>query len=139
MRLIDADALIYGLRDYTFTLNPDDPNATKEYRLVSKMIEILENAPTIEPQRKKGKWINCDGGIATCSVCGDRWGVYGVMNFCPNCGAEMRDSVETARDIVHEAIDNSVWSDTVDTAKMHKIVDDKYAEIRGDANADANT
>lgn len=42
-------------------------------------------------ERKKGKWINCDGGIATCSVCGDRWGVYGVMNFCPNCGAEMTE------------------------------------------------
>lgn len=39
------------------------------------------------------------------------------------------DAVDTAKDIIHEAIDNSVWSDTVDTAKMHKVVDDKYAEM----------
>ena len=43
--------------------------------------------PPIQP--KRGRWINCDGGIATCSICGDRWGVYGVMNFCPSCGAKM--------------------------------------------------
>lgn len=46
------------------------------------------------PERKKGKWIDCDGGIATCSICGDRWGVYGVMNFCPNCGASMMEGNE---------------------------------------------
>ena len=62
--------------------------------------DVLANRPTerdslivavrkafAEP--KRGKWINCDGGIATCSICGDRWGVYGVMNFCPSCGAKM--------------------------------------------------
>ena len=43
-----------------------------------------------QPERKKGKWLDKDGGLATCSVCGDRWGVWSVMNFCPNCGADMR-------------------------------------------------
>ena len=51
---------------------------------------------------------------------------------CQYCGAEMRDAADTAKDIVHEAIDNSVWSNTVDTAKMHKVVDDKYAEMMED-------
>ena len=49
--------------------------------------DVLMQLPPIQP--KRGKWINCDGGIATCSICGDRWGVYGVMNFCPSCGAKM--------------------------------------------------
>ena len=40
--------------------------------------------------------------------------------------------VEIARNIVHEAINNSVWSDAVDTAEMHKVVDDKYAEMTED-------
>lgn len=36
-----------------------------------------------------GEWTDKDGGIATCSVCGDRWGVWNVMKYCPNCGARM--------------------------------------------------
>ena len=50
------------------------------------------------------------------------------MNFCPICGADMRNAGEIARDIVHEAIDHSVWSDTVNVEEMHRVVDDKYAE-----------
>ena len=54
---------------------------------VSRLKECyVPKSSTIE---RTGKWIDCDGGIATCSACGDRWGVYGVMKFCPNCGAEM--------------------------------------------------
>jgi hypothetical protein len=94
-----------------------------------------------QPQRKKGKWIKITTGAMRekymCSICGrtiEEDGIERLVRirypFC-HCGAEMRDSVETARDIVHEAIDNSAWSDTVDTAKMHKIVDDKYAEMEG--------
>ena len=135
MRAIDADAL-----------EPDADYYEGDYWAVS--IVQIHNAPTIEPQRKKGKWIpqnlnKSDGMISTvvyyypkCSVCGAS---ANYTNFCPNCGADMRTPVEVARDIVHEAINNSVWSDTVDTAKMRKVVDDKYAEIRGDANVDANT
>lgn len=51
--------------------------------------DVLD-ACTIEPERLKGKWIDKEGGIATCSVCGDRWGVYTVMKYCPNCGAIMK-------------------------------------------------
>ena len=39
------------------------------------------------------------------------------------------DAVDTAKDIVHKAIDNSVWLDTVNVEEMHKVVDDKYAEM----------
>ena len=38
---------------------------------------------------RHGRWKDKDGGIATCSVCGDRWGVWSVMKYCPNCGARM--------------------------------------------------
>ena len=95
MRTIDADALIYGLRDYTFTLNPDDPNATKEYSLVSKMIEILENAPTIE-SRKNGEWIkHIDDLFPTestieCNVCHHEQPLTIDDNYCPNCGLKLK-------------------------------------------------
>lgn len=121
-------------------------------------IEYNPKQPTIEPERKKGKWIFKErrepvydiSGVKTwgiaymCSECGFIHTViedFGQYAYCPNsnCGAEIRTPVETARDIVHTAIDNSVWSETVDTAKMHKIVDDKYAEIGGDANDDAES
>lgn len=136
MRAIDADAL------------------QKEYMHEhdGKRLMLIDVAPTIEPQRKKGKWIYGESEAGNdgyyCSKCGNfvpwKYDEYDIdfikeFLFCNKCGAEMRTPVETARDIVHEAINNSVWSDTVDTAKMHKVVDDKYAEIRGDANADVKS
>ena len=72
-------------------------------------IKALENKPlflarsdgTIEPIRKKGKWIKevkpfggfGDGVLVrTCSECGEGF-VYHeyIPNFCPNCGADMRE------------------------------------------------
>jgi len=111
---------------------------------LSEIREMLENAPTFEPQRKKGMWLydeeRCATGIyAICSVCDESIYQTGNFRYCPNCGADMRIPVEIARSIVHKVIDNSVWADSVDTAKMHKVVDDKYAEIRGDANVDAES
>ena len=52
-------------------------------------------------ERKKGKWIEQDGYDGDiyydCSVCGNSWvTIDGTpwdngMNFCPNCGADMRE------------------------------------------------
>ena len=63
-----------------------------------KMISNLPSADVIE--RKRGEWIdNNDFGESntyTCSICGEPWELnYGTpqennMNFCPNCGADMR-------------------------------------------------
>lgn len=121
---------------------------------------VCDDYTVIEPERKKGtpllekrEWIE---GYENrwyrkkfyCASCGikikfeswDEKRCFGkgtilrdnnMPNFCPNCGAEIRTPVETARDIVHTAIDNSVWSDTVDVSEMHKVVDDKYAEMEG--------
>ena len=77
MRLIDADALELDA-DY------DDG----EYWAVS--MAQIQNAPTIDPERKKGKWLEMAGDLQ-CSECGatyhDLYPDYSDTNFCPNCGS----------------------------------------------------
>lgn len=96
MRAIDADALIHELN------NSHYPGAPYIDAGISIAIGKVCDAPTIEPQRKKGKWIDRgwsgDGRGNSwheweCSECkhitkGAKW------NFCPNCGADMREDGE---------------------------------------------
>lgn len=65
--------------------------------------EILEYLPSAQPERIRGRWIPTDSqcGIG-CSVCGypvdnfchsiDYIDLEYEPNFCPNCGADMRES-----------------------------------------------
>lgn len=55
---------------------------------------ILENLPSAQPERKKGKWTNENGadGWNRCSVCGEL--AIDLFDYCPNCGADMREGVE---------------------------------------------
>lgn len=55
--------------------------------------------PTIEPERKKGRWVDVTDGICVwkvCDQCGEKplWNEWktdrDLSNFCPNCGADMR-------------------------------------------------
>ena len=72
-RLIDADAL---WMDIIHSMDVCDD-----------ILEIIERQPTIEPERKPGKWINEHMDYGECSECG----FYGMTtDFCPNCGADMR-------------------------------------------------
>lgn len=92
-RLIDADALI---PDYLVITTA---NNTPCKRYVS--IEQIHNAPTIEPERKTGKWINVGDGNYICSECGCNPITYiGARRrlddymdlldgLCPNCEAKM--------------------------------------------------
>ena len=59
---------------------------------------ILEKLPSVQPQRKRGKWIGTEGlDFPQCSACG-RWldVLQGdaKLNYCPNCGAEMMEETE---------------------------------------------
>lgn len=106
MRLIDADAFAEYLKD---AVKQQKYENTKIDRLltVADVIEAViselegtsldgfKNAPTIEPERKKGRWV-----LATnfpygdnCYVCINCKVKLDSMypNFCPNCGDDMRE------------------------------------------------
>lgn len=85
MRLIDADELIKSIDG-----NPFTTDSVKSYIHVS-----VAKMPTIEPERKKGRWLYRDGTVAEenaysvyCSNC-DEWSEY-CTSFCGACGADMR-------------------------------------------------
>ena len=83
MRLIDADSIEI----------PHFHLATDRI----KVIEAIDNTPTIEP--KHGRWLETDyvdsddQPMCRCSECDYLFNWTG-WNFCPNCGADMRESKE---------------------------------------------
>ncbi len=58
---------------------------------VEAVLEAIDNAPTIEPV--KGKWItnDCILNRKLCSNCNMYFDMLEADNFCPNCGADMRE------------------------------------------------
>ena len=61
---------------------------------VSLIEHYLENLPSAEPERKKGKWMPDKSGVVywICSECGfasEAFGANILYHFCPHCGAEM--------------------------------------------------
>ena len=63
--------------------------------------EFVEDCiPSAEPERTKGKWLHkpneYDDDTYECSRCGEPWTLIegtpkeNNMNYCPNCGADMR-------------------------------------------------
>ena len=58
--------------------------------------EVLNSIPAADVRPVvRGKWENTGSDVWKCSACG-----YGIMpwnagvNFCPNCGAKMQNSLE---------------------------------------------
>ena len=76
MRLIDADKLLRDIEDYHLSDG-----------MFQHWVEIQN---TIEPERKKGKWLRSGNCIFPyeCDRCGDT--NERATPFCPNCGADMR-------------------------------------------------
>lgn len=66
-------------------------------------VEAIEALPSAQPERKRGKWIYSPSafhpfGTCDCSVCGKKSEYY--YNFCPYCGADMREveQIESSED-----------------------------------------
>ena len=106
MRLIDADALKELFREVIGRIaKKPEMNGNLEHmiRASAMVIQMIDDAPTVQPERKTGRWIYGESEVGNdgyyCSECGNfvPW-IYeeSAMNFimeykfCPNCGADMR-------------------------------------------------
>lgn len=92
MRLIDADSMKADL----LTVDPQYET------MIQWCITVLDAQPTIDPERKTGKWMISetayDDTEAKCSECGfvtlvnepgNGLHMLSDLRFCPNCGAKM--------------------------------------------------
>lgn len=78
MRLIDTDWLLNALTVY---------GSSYDYVSVGRVMEMVNNAPTIEAEPvRRGRWI-AKRGRWRCSACGKE--VFMDSPYCPNCGARM--------------------------------------------------
>ena len=97
MRLIDGDAL-----DRAFTMLRFNDDKTlkhwgdrQDWCMSGQEVEdLIDSAPTIEPERKTGRWVEDPSGCGfwICSACGfvsEASGANLLYKFCPNCGAYM--------------------------------------------------
>ena len=67
------------------------------YNCISKCssYRAVEKMPSVTPQEPKtGHWIDINGIYAKCSNCNEEIYITGDFNYCPNCGADMREVEE---------------------------------------------
>ena len=100
MRLIDADE-VQKIIDHIRTKYVDTYNRRNKVnqffwdtiRYIEKKVRSI---PTVEARPVvRGEWIGCDMKTSICSECRtefdiNRSVVIKILNFCPNCGADMR-------------------------------------------------
>lgn len=94
-RPIDADELSRRMYNEAFEKDSEDQRLDSgcwiRYRLFEK---ILKEQPTIESERKVGKWIDhSDDGYVECPFCGNATNCddnIDELHYCFSCGAKMR-------------------------------------------------
>lgn len=98
MRAIDADALVEKLNLAISMMSgmmkmlnaEDDEGFQMELKAYRDIRDGIKEEPTIEPERKTGKWTDDNA----CQFCGFQpWYERDIhsLSFCPNCGADMRE------------------------------------------------
>ena len=85
-RYIDADFLLKDIRE-SVVFSVRDAKTSPELRGARKIIDRIENAPTVDVvEVKHGEWDN-NGGFYRCSEC-INYTNYDY-DYCPYCGAKM--------------------------------------------------
>lgn len=80
--------------DYTFQCGEYYGEDERQSTIINaeKAIDVIENLPSAEPERKKGKWFIYHYALGKeryeCNVCRNRCDFE--YHFCPHCGADMR-------------------------------------------------
>lgn len=95
MRLIDADKLQKAIpaEEDNITgmgMTYDEMEAYNDG--IDEQWKKIVNAPTIEPERPKGRWIEYIPEHGKCQFCGNQVDLLNgkANNFCGECGADMR-------------------------------------------------
>lgn len=94
MRSVDADAFDKKIRA---AVGMTEEELTDDFKDgIATILEMLKSEPTIEPERKKGKWVlgGYDDMYYVCDQCGYRRSDYYAKpkaKYCENCGADMRE------------------------------------------------
>ena len=90
-RVIDSELLEWKFIDATKAKNA----FAITLRSLSEYIKDVENLDTVKPERPKGKWLTPYGSYSyrlttyKCSLCGCE--TDNRSNYCPKCGADMRE------------------------------------------------
>lgn len=114
MRAIDADELYRAKFHGVAEIVPPDEHSPESYkRGWNDAIDAIADkscTPTIEPERKIGRWINInDSEKYQCSECGITMWFPKSLDvtpdtyiFCPHCGAEMTEEKKKSGRTNHE-------------------------------------
>ena len=91
MRPIDADALKTIYEDRLNILE-ERYGFFSEVGVLAGAIKLLDMQPTIEPERKRGRWIETDNEQPYDYICSEYgYGSDWEDNFCARCGAVMTE------------------------------------------------
>ena len=100
MRPIDADALkeLFSEVIGRIAKKPEmNGNLEHMIRASAMIIQMIDDAPTVQPERKTGHWVPVTNGRGghQCDRCGCyapsyQSGTEWLSNFCPECNADMR-------------------------------------------------
>lgn len=86
-------AMCKGIAAFNWNKKAAPVSWADAYEQFADEVEDFDAADVVE--RKRGRWTavkpNGIGATARCSICGDAIYGYNTMNFCPNCGADMRE------------------------------------------------
>ena len=111
IRLIDANALMKQFYNYYDCVNEFTSkngyrgDTLMDYEVADMIYNCIENAPTVDAKPVvHGRWIEeqvegfnpftedmCPIDVLQCSVCGEFFDSSHAFNYCPNCGADMRE------------------------------------------------
>ena len=93
--LISRQEAIDALNDELTITGKTNAIVVQDY--IRKVNVRLNDLPSAEPERKKGRWLSVfDEEESKCSVCGSEF-YYPEergYNFCPNCGADLKGEQE---------------------------------------------
>ena len=89
MRAIDADAFKNYIRSgYEEMKHLFNENLKVATLITESFCKDIDEQPTVQPERIRGRWIPVGGALYQCDQCGV---VSLKRKFCSECGADMRE------------------------------------------------